>query len=356
MQQIEEAKADIEKYGDRDSIYFASGPHATWEVNPLRKGKEDFAYDYRKDPVEAASMYECIPARATDAYFRNMPALLHSVDSFEQPVSVSYALEPMKSGVTGKTVNVWNAKFDFLDSFRPKQGARYAMHADLAIRGDRAGIALSHVESWMDTTQSEFDPATGGVTESLVRVPVLRNDFTIALESSKETEPAREIQIRWARELAFELVSRGFLIVMFSFDQFQSADSMQILNAHGIETDRISADINDNPYKTLRDVAYDSRLHLPYSELLFKELEELNRSGKKIDHQPGGSKDLADALACSLVGAIGAMGEEDVDGKEVDTSVLRFALGDTFSPLVGMENLNMRNMMPAGMEGMKLYG
>jgi hypothetical protein len=208
----------------------------------------------------------------------------------------------------------------------------------------------------MDNTTTEFNPETGGVTESLVRVPVLRNDFTIPFTSSKDTDPPREIQIRWARELCFELIHRGFLIVMFSFDQFQSADSMQILNSHGIETDRISADINDNPYKTLRDVAYDGRLSMPYSSLLFEELERLNRVGKKIDHPPGGSKDLADALACSLVGAIGAMGEEAVDGKEVDTSVSKFSVGKALAPLAGMNNTSLGNMMPAGMKGMSLYG
>lgn len=356
QQQTEEAKEDIKNYGDRESIYFASGPYATWEVNPLRKGKDDFKSDYRRDPIEAAAMYECKPARAIDGYFKNMPALKQAVDRIEQPVSVHYALEPMKSDETGLTTPVWNAKFDFADSFRPVQGARYAMHADLALTGDRAGIAMSHVERWLDTTEEVYNPETGGVTESLVRVPVIRNDFTISFSSTKDTDPPREIQIRWARELAFQLINRGFLIVMFSFDQFQSADSMQILNSHGVETDRISADINDNPYKTLRDVAYDGRLHMPYSKLLFDELETLNRVGSKIDHPPGGSKDLSDALACSIVGAIGAMGEESVDGKEVDTSAKRFAVGEALAPLAGMGNVNMQNLTPLGMKGMSLYG
>lgn len=355
QQQLEEANNDVEKYGDRKSIYFASGPFATWEVNPLRK-REDFASDYRTDPVEAAAMYECKPARAVDGYFTNMPAIRQAIDSTTQPLTVHYALEPMKSEETGEIAKVWNIKFDFLDSFKPKQGARYAMHADLALRSDRAGIALSHVERWLDTTTTEFNPTTGGVTESLVRVPVIRNDFTVAFESSKETDPPREIQIRWARELAFELIHRGFLISLFSFDNFQSADSMQILNSHGVETDRISADINDNPYKTLRDVAYDSRLHMPYNPLLMKEISELSRVGKKIDHPPSGSKDLSDALACSIVGAISVMGEESVDGKEVDTSAAKFAVGEAMAPLIGMGSVNMQNLMPIGMKGMSLYG
>jgi hypothetical protein len=215
---------------------------------------------------------------------------------------------------------------------------------------------MTHIERWLDTTTSELDPATGNVTESLVRVPVLRNDFCIALTSSVSTEPPREIQIRWARELAFELVKRGFLVVLFSFDQFQSADSMQILNSHGIETDRISADINNNAYKALKDVAYDGRLHMPYSELLLREIEELNDTGKKVDHRPGGSKDLSDALACSILGAISSLGEEDVDGIEVDTSAPLFTVGEALAPLEGMGSFSLNAATPIGMKGMSLYG
>ncbi len=358
QQQTAKGKRSIEKYGE-NSMYYVSGPYATWEVNPRIKGKEDFAEKYAEDPVEAASMYECRPARAVKGYFQNMPAIRQAIDKPDQPISVSYAFEPMRSEETGMLTRVWNAKYHIPESFKPIQGARYAMHADLAISGDRAGIAMTHIEKWLDKTEMLVDPETNSVTESLVRVPILRNDFTIALSSSKEVPegyPMREIQIRWARELCFELIARGFPIVLFSFDQFQSADSMQILNAHGIETDRISADINNNAYKALKDVAYDGRLHMPHSDLLLVEIESLNDTGKKVDHPPGGSKDLADALACSIVGAITALGEEDVDGKEVDSSENLYPVGDALAPLVGMNGTNMSNMMPLGMKGHGLYG
>ena len=43
QQLTEEAKTDIAKVGDQVSIYFSSGPYATWDVNPRIKGPEDFA-------------------------------------------------------------------------------------------------------------------------------------------------------------------------------------------------------------------------------------------------------------------------------------------------------------------------
>lgn len=370
QKQTEEAKQDIAEVGDENSIYFASGPYATWEVNPRIKGKDDFATDYRKDPIEAASMYECRPARAVDGYFKNMQAFHAAVKTPKlnsegqlvdnQPIKVEYVYEPIRSSRTGEVSNVWNVKFHIDPDFKPKQGARYAMHADLAIKGDRAGIAMSHIVKYIDTTVEDFDETYMTKTTSLVRVPVVKNDFTIGFEASNsvlEGQPPREIQIRWARELAFELIDRGFHVVLFTFDQFQSADSMQMLSDHGIETDRISADINDGPYKALRDVAYDGRLEMPYSALLFEELERLNRAGKKIDHPPGGSKDLSDALACSIVGAIQSFGEESVDGKEVDIGASSFFVGEALSPLSGFTNkMDYRSLLPAGMEGMSLYG
>lgn len=356
QKQIAEGNDSISKYGE-ESIHYVSGPWPTWEVNPRVKGPEDFKEDYDKDPVEAASMYECRPARAVDGYFKNMPAIRAGVDRMDQPITVDYVLRMRESlDPEVEPGYVWDVEFHIADWFRPKQGARYAMHADLALTGDRAGVAMSHVESYLDSSVSKLTE-NGDVTQIHVKVPVLRNDFTLAFESSKATKPPREIQISWARKLAFQLIDRGFLIVMFSFDQYQSADAMQMLNDAGIEVDRISADINDNPYKTLRDVAYDYRLTLPYNPLLFEELERLNRVGKKIDHPPGGSKDVADALACSLVGAIGAMGEETVDSKEVEIGAERFAVGKALAPLEGMgSNVSLQNMMPLGMNGMSLYG
>lgn len=493
QKQVAEGLDSIQKYGE-DSIHYVSGPWPTWDVNPRIKGPEDFAEDYDRDPVEAASMYECRPARAVDGYFKNMPALRAAVDRMEQPITVDYVLRQRASrDPEAESALVWDVEFHIADWFKPKQGARYAMHADLAIRGDRAGIAMSHVETYLDSSVSKLSE-NGDVTEVHVKVPVVRNDFTLALESSKATSPPREIQIRWARKLAFELIDRGFLIVMFSFDQFQSADSMQMLNDAGVATDRISADINDNPYKALKDIAYDYRLKLPYNKLLFEELERLNRVGKKIDHPPGGcfvgetriplldgtfpqiseldgkevwvysstpegkivpglargrktkettelvdvlldngyvarctpehrwmlrdgtyreakdlrpgidrlmsslpstspvvtlvstviltepvpvydlevdewsnfalsggvfvhnSKDVADALACSIVGAIGASGEETVDSREVEIGAVQVAVGDALAPLSGMGDVSIHNLMPLGMNGMSLYG
>ena len=321
----DEAKEDVKKYGDEDSVFFASGPWATWEVNPTKK-RSDFDKEYRDDPDEAAAKYECKPTRATDAYFRNPDIFRHAVDRDAQPLTVSYNLVNSASlQDPDKSVRGWEPVFTFDPDFRVIPGARYAIHADLAIKGDRAGIAMSHIEKWEERELISVDE-TGYVERRMTNVPIIRNDFTIAFEADiaatdpntidpetgKEKVLAREIQIRWVRDLIYRLIAMDFYIALVTYDGFQSVDSLQILESHGIETDKVSSDRDPNVWKTLKDVASEARLHMPFNALLQKELESLSRlDNGKVDHPPKGSKDLADALVGSVVGAITVGGEED---------------------------------------------
>lgn len=352
-----DAYKDIEEVGHR-SKEFVSGPLATWEVNPRVSGKEKFADDYRKDPDAAAAKYECKPKRAINRYYRNQEIFKQAVVRETQPISVDYRQVSLPSRVTGKVSTVWEPVFTFDPDFKPIQGANYALHGDLARVGDRAGIAMSHIESYVESTEA-LEADDGSFVSSTTMEPVIRNDFTIAFESDISETPPREIQIRWARVLCFELIKRGFHVVRFTFDQFQSTDTMQILQqVHGIESKRVSADINDEVWRNLRDVASSGRLKMPFNQLLMNELESLSKVGNKVDHPPHGSKDLADALACSIVGAIAAGGSEDADGSSVEVGGSLFSTGEAFVSLAGENEFG--SLMggsidlPIGMKGMSL--
>lgn len=293
QKQTAEGLASIQKYGEK-SIHYVSGPLATWEVNPRVHGPEDFQEDYDNDPEEAASMYECRPTRATDAYFRNPVIFDQAVDRATQPISVDYEIREFKSPETGNTTRGWEPVFTFSPDFRPVSGARYAMHGDLAIKGDRAGIAMSHIESWGERWDVVTDE-TGFESEIRTVEPVLRNDFTISFSADSSAKDdygnklPREIQIRWAHELAFQLIKRGFWIGAFTFDGFQSAGTIQTLLMHGIESKRVSTDLDPNIWKTIKDVASSARLRMPFNQRLRNELESLSRvDGGKVDHPPGG--------------------------------------------------------------------
>jgi hypothetical protein len=278
---------------------------------------------------------------------------------------VDYEVREFPSAVTGKTTRGWEPTFTFSPDFHPVAGARYAMHGDLAIKGDRAGIAMSHVERWEERLDLVKDE-TGYETQVPTVVPIIRNDFTISFSadvSAKDTDGSklpREIQIRWAHELAFQLIKRGFWIGSFTFDGFQSAGTIQTLLMHGIESDKMSTDRDPSIWKTLKDVASDGRLRMPFNLRLKNELEGLSRiDGGKVDHPPGGSKDEADAFACSIVGAINLGGEEDFSGEAIETGGEYFLVGEAVAPLLGMDSMSFGRGdlgLPIGMKEMSFSG
>ena len=332
MSLITEGKEDNEEMGEESKSY-VSGPYATWEVNPRVTGPEKFATQYKKDPIEAAAKYECKPARAVNPYFRNEAAVksvFHDVE--QEPITVRYVQD-------GET---WKPEYDFAPDFIPINGARYAMHGDLAINGDRAGIAMAHVVKQEEFEDIIFDEDGAEISVREMR-PNVKMDFVISYEADISAKPPREIQIRWARQLCLELKKRGFNIQRFTFDGFQSKDSMQILeDIHGIESDRVSTDRSSEPWRNLKDLIHDGRIWIPKRDLVMNELLSLNQlPNGKVDHPTTGSKDEADALACAAFGAVDLGGEEDPDGGEAHYEEFEILVGTKVEKFAGFEISNM---------------
>jgi hypothetical protein len=318
QQLTDEAAEDVKQRGI-DSRHYVSGPLATWLVNPRVKGKEAFAQDYIDDPIMARAKYECKPARAINPYFRNHQAIDACFrETRRMPIEVNYKLE------NSTTRRVWIPIYSFADDFFPVRGAIYAMHADLAISGDRAGLAMAHVVNYTEheAIAEDEDGAPHPVREIRPHVKV---DFCISYSSDSAADPPREIQVRWARQLCFELVRRGFAVRRFTFDAFGSTDSIQILESRGIESTRQSTDTTEDPWRNLRDLAYEGRLTIPRPAiideanpppfLLRDELLSLTRlPNGRIDHPSDGSKDEADAVACAVLNAVICGGGEE-EGK-----------------------------------------
>jgi hypothetical protein len=330
QQQVAKGKADIAVKGEA-SRYYVSGPLATWEANPRVPGRQAFAEDYEKDPAMAEAKYECKPRRAINPYFSNEQALRDCCyETGQYPVQVDYTREGAS----------WKPAYLFSPDFYPVKGALYAMHADLSVTGDRAGVTLAHVRRWQD--QTVIATQEDGIEVQLKeRRPVIKVDFTISYSADPGAVPPREIQIRWARMLCLELRRMGFPVMLFTFDQYQSKDSMQILESHGIETDRFSTDISEEGWRTLRDVMYEGRLEMPARELVINELLGLSRlPNGKIDHLGDSSKDEADSLAGAVAGALALGGQEDPSGRRAYFGTHQF-----YDPLAGPE-LSPLGMLP----------
>jgi hypothetical protein len=301
---VERAKLDNQVRGAR-SRYYVSGPKCTWEVNP-RITRESLQPDYDDDAALARAKYECRPGRAVNPYFGNEMAI--------RAACFQVAKDPVTVVDYVRDAGAWAPFYDYADYFLPIRGARYAMHADLSVRGDRAGVAMSHIVRW-DERQAIGRGPMGENVYLTEKRPIVKTDFVISYEADAGREPPLEIQLRWFRQLVLDLRTRGFNIVQASADGYQSTDTAQILQAHGIEFVIRSTDRTEEHWSSLRDVAYEGRWSMPLRELAITELLGLSRlPNGKIDHLGDGSKDEADAIACSISGALEVLGEEDPDG------------------------------------------
>lgn len=332
---------DIEKRGEK-SRHYVSGPLPTWAVNPNFNKFEKVAVagttelvpdvyvaDYEEDPALAKAKYECKPSKASNPFFRNEFLVRSSfTPSTRQPIEVLYR----RSG------DSWEVSYDISPDLKPIKGAQYCMHGDLAVTGDRAGIAMAHVVR-KEEFESQVQLDNGEMTTIRELRPIVKVDFVFSFQAERGVNPPREIQIRWARELAFELKKRGFRIKRFTFDGFESRDSMQILERSGIESKRVSTDRTNEPWRNLMDVMYDGRLIAKERELLIDELLGLTvLPNGKIDHPRMGSKDEADAMACAVFGAVEQGGRENEAGEEAFYQKAQFFMGPRVDLPVGLSH------------------
>lgn len=327
MTALREAKENEEEYGE-DSTYYSCGPYSTWEVNPKFKQRFKFVEipqskqlvpndpeilnDYRKDPVFARGYYECKPEKSSNPYFKDKEAIKNSFsrEINKEPLEIEYYYGVDR--VERETYPSWQVRFT-LNDLVPREGACYAIHADMAKNGDIAGIAMSHVKEFKEVITTTFD---GGQNEE--RRPVVKVDFATAFTHDMSAEDPdgnsipREIQMRWYRKLVLWLTDKGFNIQYVTMDGWQSLDSLQTLEAKGYNTKKVSTDTNNAVWQTVRDVMYDGRLDAYYNKHVISEFESLTQlSNGKVDHPADFSKDIADALGCSVSGAVEMGGEEE---------------------------------------------
>lgn len=351
-----ESKTDIEKRGD-DSKHFIIGPMPSWEFNPLLARSrfidipeaevaipEELRGDFENQTAWAHAAYLCKPERTLlPPYFRSETAVDAAL--VEAPeIEVHWEFDK----------GAWHPRFVIPRDLEPVEGAVYACHADLALNGDRAGFAMAHVVSWdkYETHDAETGKRVGWDEE-----PVVRVDTALALEADPGANPPRDIQLRFYRQLVFELQQRGFSIQWASLDGWQSIDTRQILQVGGIEAPLLSMDRTEEPYKQLRRMVEDGRARMPFSDLLRWELLHLQQDPRKrkIDHPPGGSKDLADAVCGAVHGAVTTGGAELTTARDEDAPEL-FWTGALDAAPVGADavwhGMQTRNALREGMPGL----
>jgi len=164
------------------------------------------------------------------------------------------------------------------------------VHADLALNGDGCGFAIAYIKGYREVVRRNSE---GDLYKEVA--PEIVVPFAIRIVAP----PNGEVQIGDVRALIFELLSLGVNIRKVTFDQFQSADSIQQLQRRGIESENLSVDSKLDPYNAFKDALYEDRLYFYNYRPAIEEATRLEKNEKtnKVDHPPSGSKDVTDAIA-----------------------------------------------------------
>lgn len=196
------------------------------------------------------------------------------------------------------------------------------IHMDMSISGDKTGIC----GTWILGKK----PSTDG--NNMSKDLLYRPAFCVSVKAPK----GFQISFEKNRNFIYQLKELGFNVKGVSSDTFQSADTLQQLQAHGFNTtiisvDRVDADRICKPYQMLRSVIYEERIQLFSNKLLIEELISLERNNNtgKIDHTKSGlvdSKDSCDALCGSVWNA--SQHAEEFD----------FEYGDTLDALLDVSS------------------
>lgn len=238
---------------------------------------------FRDDPDRALKDLAGIPPKVGNPFI----GMTHKIDIAREKWHDRFGVD------TGPVAPLLGSA-EFAPWFRAKDTLRRALHIDIAYsaEGDALGMAMGHVREL-----KEIDDELR---------PVIVFDFILRMKPM----PGTEIILGDVRNTIYHLKDAlGFNIRSVTLDGFQSTDTIQQLNKRRYNADYLSVDKNLLPYQDLRDVIYEERVEFPkYAtylrhgdvdllDIAYQELTNLIDTGKKVDHPPGGSKDVADAMA-----------------------------------------------------------
>lgn len=279
-----------------------------------------------EDPPVGART-ELVPEDYHDAFLRNTTTNLQSLSGistggshrlFSSTVDIEHCIDlAEQSGVKNPaklelipisnedTKNVWDylVHRDFLtrrasriQPIRDPDQLRFA-HVDLAT-ATMAGVAICHLVG-NTLVEGLVNRATGAVFSDYRLVVEYDMILTIVAGANKPIS-IEKIQnfFFWLRDVC------GYRFGLVTADQFQSENTLQMMEARGFNVKRLSVDRHKTVYYSWKTGFEEYRIR-PYRQFqLVREAEKLLDLPDKIDHPPDGSKDTTDAAAGAYYNAI----------------------------------------------------
>ena len=167
------------------------------------------------------------------------------------------------------------------------------IHVDLAKNYSRAGVVMGGLKAVKPVQKFDQHGNTYQADELHYWI-----DLMVGIEAYK----GDEIDLEKVRDFVYYLRETcGFNILLVSYDQYQSTQSMQGLRKSGFNTKEQSVVKKLGPYMLLRSAVLEMRLDAPYYDLFVKELATVQRirvrTREIIDKPLHGSKDCTDSAA-----------------------------------------------------------
>lgn len=295
--------------GKEDPAVFASGPYATWEVRD-DIDEEAFARDFRNNLEDAKARYGANPGEAIERYYTNTVAVLRAFHAKikETPFGDEYVRDEDNPGREPPVNEHGQLLLGKLE--KPDRRMYYCWHGDLARVGDRAAVAMAHHSGYI------LDPL-----DETTYLPVVMLDLLMWWEATANSE----IDLAEIRRSMLDVIRKGYRVGSVTFDKYASEEMLQQFAKHDrwgkrlrytsegkprrepMDTGRFSLDISTKGHDQLKQLVYEKgRLEAFFVPLLVQELMNLENvgGGAKVDHPAGGSKDLADAVAGAIAGAL----------------------------------------------------
>ncbi len=254
---------------------------------------EDFRSDFEKDADGATRDLGGRAKVSVSAFLRRRETIEIAIDpSREHPFPVEqlvgtsdFPLIVERLCARGENGGGWRPRWH-------PNAARTA-HVDLAATGDGIGVAVG-CSPW-NKAVLRYDPDSGAMREETC--PFLWYDLLLRIIPPGGASEMQIAEVR--RGLLVPLQALGFRFVRITYDQWQSKESCQWWNAHGVPSEVLSVDKDTAAHDALKSALYDERVSMYRSEILRTELLGLRVDVKrrKVDHLPRSSKDLADAAA-----------------------------------------------------------
>lgn len=240
--------------------------------------------DFDNDPIRALKDHAGIPPAVEDPFITLIDRVDDAQDKWAERFKDKYKY----------TVDSSCTMPQFHPDFEADSILKRAVHVDIAFApgGDAMGMAMGHIPELVEI-DGELKPRI--VFDFLLRMKPSGGDA---------------LQLADFRKILYHLRDDlKFKIGVVTFDGFNSMDSIQILRKKHFNVGEMSVDRTKAPYEELREAIYERRIEFPkYMTYLTRadtdkvniarlELSELQDTGRKIDHPPKGSKDIADAMA-----------------------------------------------------------